>query len=37
VEGWRKFHNEQLTNLYASPDIVRMFKSRRIRWESRVE
>jgi hypothetical protein len=30
--GWRKLHNEALHNLYSSPNIIRMIKSRRIRW-----
>jgi hypothetical protein len=29
---WRKLHNEELHNLYYSPDLIRMTKSRRIRW-----
>jgi hypothetical protein len=29
---WRKLHNEELHNLYASPSIIRMTKSRRMRW-----
>jgi hypothetical protein len=29
--GWRKLHNEELHNLYSSPSIIRMIKSRRIR------
>jgi hypothetical protein len=29
---WRKLHNEELHNLYSSPSIIRMIKSRRIRW-----
>jgi hypothetical protein len=29
--GWRKLHNEELRNLYSSPSIIRMFKSRRMR------
>jgi hypothetical protein len=30
--GWRKLHNEELHNLYSSPSIIKMIKSRRIRW-----
>jgi hypothetical protein len=29
---WRKLHNEELHNLYSSPDIIRQVKSRRMRW-----
>jgi hypothetical protein len=32
---WRKFHNEELHNLYSSPDI-RQVKSRRMRWAGHV-
>jgi hypothetical protein len=32
TRGWRKLHNEELHNLYSSPSIVRMIKSRRMRW-----
>jgi hypothetical protein len=28
--SWRKLHNEELHNLYASPDIIRAMKSRRL-------
>jgi hypothetical protein len=30
-------HNEEFYNLYASPSIIRMIKSRRMRWEERIE
>jgi hypothetical protein len=29
--GWRKLHNEELHNMYSSPNIIRMSKSRRMR------
>jgi hypothetical protein len=29
---WRKLHNEELNSLYSLPNIVRVVKSRRIRW-----
>jgi hypothetical protein len=29
--GWRKLHNEELHNLYYSPSVIRMTKSRRMR------
>jgi hypothetical protein len=31
TRGWRKLHNEELHNLYSSPSIIRMIKSRRMR------
>jgi hypothetical protein len=37
TEEWRKLHNEELRNLYSSPDIIRQVKSRRMRWAGRVE
>jgi hypothetical protein len=30
--GWRKLHNEELHSVYSSPSIIRMIKSRRMRW-----
>jgi hypothetical protein len=32
----RKLHNEELHNLYSSPNIIRMIKSRRMRWAGQV-
>jgi hypothetical protein len=34
--GWRKLHNEELHNLYSSPSIIRMAKSRRMRCSGHV-
>jgi hypothetical protein len=34
--GWRKLHNEELHNLYSSRSIIRIMKSRRMRWAGRV-
>jgi hypothetical protein len=30
--SWRKLHNDELHSLYSSPNIVRVIKSRRMRW-----
>jgi hypothetical protein len=30
IGGWRKLHNEEVHNLYSSPSIIRMIKSRRL-------
>jgi hypothetical protein len=32
IGGWRKLYNEELHNLYVLPSIIRMMKSRRMRW-----
>jgi hypothetical protein len=34
--SWRKLHNDELHNLYSSPNIVRVIKSRRMRWVGNV-
>jgi hypothetical protein len=34
--GWKKLHNEELHNLYSSPSIIRIIKSRRMRWVGHV-
>jgi hypothetical protein len=34
--GWRKLHNEELHDLYSSPSIIRIIKSRRMRWAGHV-
>jgi hypothetical protein len=33
---WRKLHNEELHDLYSSPSIIKMAKSRRMRWVDHV-
>jgi hypothetical protein len=33
---WIKLHNEELHNLYSSPNRIRMIKSRRMRWAGHV-
>ena len=33
---WRRLHNEELHSLYGSPHIVRVIKSRRLRWAGHV-
>ena len=33
---WRRLHNEEINVLYSSPNIVRVLKSRRMRWAGHV-
>jgi uncharacterized membrane protein len=33
---WRKLHNKELRDLFSSPSIIRITKSRRMRWASHV-
>jgi hypothetical protein len=33
---WRKLHNEELNHLYSSPNILRVIKSRTMRWAGHV-
>jgi hypothetical protein len=34
--SWRKLYNDELHSLYSSPNIVRVIKSRRMRWAGHV-
>jgi hypothetical protein len=36
TRDWRKLHNEELHNLYSSPNIITMIKSRTMRWAGHV-
>ena len=36
IGQWRKLHNEELSDVYSSPNIIRMIISRRIRWAEHV-
>jgi len=36
AEKWRKLHNEEVNYLYSSPNIVRVIKSRKMRWARHV-
>jgi hypothetical protein len=35
--GWRKLHNEELHDLYSSPSIIRIIKSKGVGWAGRAE
>ena len=35
-DHWRRLHNEELNDFYCSPNIVRVIKSRRMRWAGHV-
>jgi hypothetical protein len=34
--GWRKLHNKECRDLYSFPSLIRMIKSRRMRWAGQV-
>jgi hypothetical protein len=34
--GWRKLHNEELHDLYSSPNVIRMIKSKKMNWTGHV-
>ena len=36
TEEWMKLHNEELNDLYCSPNIFRVIKSRKMRWAGQV-
>jgi hypothetical protein len=33
---WRKLHNEELHDLYSSPSLIRIIRSRRMRWAGHI-
>jgi hypothetical protein len=37
TEEWRRLYNEELNDLYSSPNIIWVIKSRRIRWAGHIE
>jgi hypothetical protein len=36
MSEWKKLHNKELNDLYSSPSIIRIIKSRRMRWAGHV-
>jgi hypothetical protein len=36
LREWRRLHNEEFNDLYSSPNIIRVIKSRRMRWAGHV-
>ena len=36
TEEWRKLHNEELTDRYSSPNIIRVIKSKKMSWVGHV-
>jgi hypothetical protein len=36
IGEWRKLHDEELHDLYSSPNIIRISKSRKMRWAGHV-
>jgi hypothetical protein len=36
TKGWAKLHSKELRNLYSSPSIIKMIKSKRMRWVGHV-
>ena len=35
-QDWRRLHNEELNDLYCSPNVIRVNKSRRMQWDGHV-
>jgi len=36
IRNWRRLHNEEVNDLYSSPNILRVIKSRKMRWAGHV-
>jgi hypothetical protein len=36
IREWRRLHNEELNDLYSSPNVIRVIRTRRMRWEGHV-